>query len=65
VAIEVEGSFRRRWGKDKADEVPVPAGASAGSPAGGSVPSASTPGRGETSPALLPSFEFGEADNAR
>jgi hypothetical protein len=24
IVIEVEGTFRRRWGKDKADEVPVP-----------------------------------------
>jgi DNA polymerase I-like protein with 3'-5' exonuclease and polymerase domains len=26
VTIEVEGSFRRRWGKNKQDEIPVPAG---------------------------------------
>jgi hypothetical protein len=24
VVIEVEGTFRRRWGKDKADEIPLP-----------------------------------------
>jgi hypothetical protein len=25
MIIEVEGTFRRRWGKNKEDEVPVPA----------------------------------------
>jgi hypothetical protein len=24
VAIEVEGTFRRRWGEDEADEIPLP-----------------------------------------